>query len=87
MAYTRPQILSLYRQFLRNSGKFENYNFREYFIRKSKTEFRANKDLKDNTSMFQSALKDLQLLKRQSTISKMYQFDKLVVEKLDKHVS
>lgn len=87
MAYAKPQILSLYRQFLRNSSKFENYNFREYFIRKSKTEFRANKDLKDNTSVFQSALKDLQVLKRQATISKMYQFDKLVVEKLDKHVS
>ncbi|CAH2451283.1 Cysteine desulfurase [Komagataella phaffii CBS 7435] len=82
---SQAQVLNLYRTFLRYSNNFENYNFRNYFIRKTKDSFRANRSIeeKDIPEFLLKAQKDLQVLKRQSTISQMYHFDKSVVEKLD----
>ncbi|GME67041.1 unnamed protein product [[Candida] boidinii] len=83
---TRSEILSLYRQFLRYSNKFEIYNFREYFIRKSRNEFKKYKDITEvekARELLDQAKKDLLVIKRQSTISQMYHFDKLVVERVD----
>lgn len=82
MAYAKNQVLSLYRDILRQSYSFGHYNFREYFVRRTRDQFRANITVNDNTAFYNEALKDLQLLKRQATISNMYHFDKLVVEKL-----
>ncbi|KAG7867861.1 hypothetical protein KL918_002458 [Ogataea parapolymorpha] len=80
------EILSLYRQFLRYSRKFENYNFREYFLRRSREEFRKLKEFDGDTSaIIEKAKKELGVLRRQSTISQMYHFDKLVVEKVKNH--
>lgn len=83
--YSKLDILGLYRSCLRYSHKFENYNFREYFLRKTKNTFRVNSQIEDPAKIeefMSSGKKDLLLLKRQSTISQMYHFDKLVVEKL-----
>lgn len=85
MAYSKNQVLQLYRLLLRNSYKFEHYNFREYFLRQTKSQFRKYRGVPDNEKLIEDAIKDLGVLKRQSSISKMYHFDKLVVEKLDKH--
>lgn len=82
MAYPKTKVLSLYRSLLRNSYKFDQYNFREYFLRKTKADFRKFANVPDNSNLIESAVKDLNILKRQATISKMYHFDKLVVEKL-----
>ncbi|KAG7907490.1 hypothetical protein KL905_003406 [Ogataea polymorpha] len=80
------EILSLYRQFLRYSRQFENYNFREYFLRRSREEFRKLKEFDGDTSaIIEKAKKELGVLRRQSKISQMYHFDKLVVEKVKKH--
>ncbi|KAH3667279.1 hypothetical protein OGAPHI_002928 [Ogataea philodendri] len=80
---SKPEVLSLYRQFLRYSYKFENYNFREYFLRKARTDFKKLKDFQgDSAELLEKARADLSVLKRQSTISQMYHFDKLVVEKV-----
>ncbi|ODV83064.1 hypothetical protein CANARDRAFT_30290, partial [[Candida] arabinofermentans NRRL YB-2248] len=76
--------MSLYKQFMKYSNNFENYNFREYFIRKTKSNFKKLDELKgDNTEMIKQFQNDLAILKRQSSISQMYHFDKLVVEKLN----
>ncbi|AQZ13312.1 ISD11 (YER048W-A) [Zygosaccharomyces parabailii] len=83
---TRTQVLGLYKQFIKNANHFNDYNFRNYFLRKAKTVFRENRDVKDQEKLqdlYTSALKDLGVLKRQSLISQMYTFDKLVVEPLD----
>ncbi|ODQ47760.1 hypothetical protein PICMEDRAFT_32291 [Pichia membranifaciens NRRL Y-2026] len=85
MAYAKTKVLTLYRSLLRNSYKFDHYNFREYFLRQTRSEFRKHRQVPDNEALVEDALKNLAVLKRQATINKMYHFDKLVVEKLDKH--
>lgn len=84
----KEQVLQLYRQFIRASSKFNNYNFRHYFIRRSRDAFKESKDVKDPEqvhSLLSKAREELQVLQRQSKISQMYSFDKLVVEPLDRH--
>lgn len=88
---SRAQVLALYKQFIKNANGFNNYNYREYFLRKARTTFRKNRALEDPATIsaaWDTALKDLGVLKRQSVISQMYTFDKQVVEPLDpKHHS
>ncbi|SCU77788.1 LAME_0A02234g1_1 [Lachancea meyersii CBS 8951] len=83
---SRTQVLALYKQTLRNANGFNNYNFKHYFLRKARTQFRDLKDLKDPAAIekaFSAAQRELGVLKRQSVISQMYTFDKQVVEPLD----
>ncbi len=82
-ALASPKSLSLYRSCLRESRKFTNYNFREYFIRRTRDAFKENQKLTDPTLIHDQLIraeKDLAVLKRQSVISQMYTFEKLVVE-------
>lgn len=82
---TRTQVLGLYKQFIKNANNFNDYNFKNYFLRRTRTLFRENREVKDQQkldSLYTNALKDLGVLKRQSLISQMYTFDKLVVEPL-----
>ncbi|CDO94294.1 unnamed protein product [Kluyveromyces dobzhanskii CBS 2104] len=84
---SKVQILHMYKEFIRNSNKIQNYNFREYFLRRARESFRANKNVKSPekiSELISEAEKDLGVLKRQSVISNMYTFDKLVVEPLKK---
>lgn len=86
-APTRTQILHMYKDFIRNANKIQNYNFRHYFLRRAKESFRENKNVQDPkkvNELLTEAEKDLGVLKRQSIISNMYTFDKLVVEPLKK---
>ncbi|CCD25270.1 Isd11p NDAI_0E04530 [Naumovozyma dairenensis CBS 421] len=87
IAPTRRQVLSLYKQFIKNANQFNNFNFREYFLRKSRASFKQNSTIQDAeklSKLYQDAKNDLSALKRQSVISQMYTFDKLVVEPVDK---
>lgn len=84
-APTRRQVLSLYKEFIKNANQFNNYNFREYFLSKTRTTFRKNMNQQDPKvlmNLFKEAKNDLGVLKRQSVISQMYTFDRLVVEPL-----
>ncbi|KAL2121985.1 hypothetical protein VTJ04DRAFT_2440 [Mycothermus thermophilus] len=77
------QVLSLYRQLLRQGSQFASYNFREYARRRTRDAFRENKDVEDPRriqELVQKGLKELQMLKRQTVISQYYQTDRLVVE-------
>lgn len=85
---TRGQVLKLYKQFMRNARQFNDYNFREYFIRRARIGFKENRDVQDSqklNTLFKDAQRDLGVLKRQSVLSQMYTFDKLVVEPLNKN--
>lgn len=85
---TKSQVLSLYRQFMRHSTQFNNYNFSHYFVRRSRDAFKEAKSVNDSeevSKLFQKAREELNVLERQSKISQMYSFDKLVVEPLDNH--
>ena len=82
------QILLLYKQLLEKAYKFDNYNFKEYSKRKIVETFKANKSLTNENEInqfYNEGINQLALLHRQTTISQLYTFDKLVVEPLKKH--
>lgn len=88
MAPTSKQVLQLYKSILSKASKFDNYNFREYFRRKAQYQFRENKNVSDEqhiTQLYNEGIDTLALLTRQSAISQMFTFEKLVVEPLKKH--
>jgi len=77
------QVRSLFRQLLRQSSQFSNYNFREYARRRTKDAFREHKTEAEERivqELIQDGLKNLRMMKRQTAISQFYQLDKLVVE-------
>ncbi|KAK4181765.1 hypothetical protein QBC36DRAFT_285420 [Triangularia setosa] len=87
MAAPRPEqaqkVLSLYKQLLRQSSQFANYNFREYAKRRTRDAFRENKGVGEERKvqeLVQEGLNQLRLLKRQTMISQFYKHDRLVVE-------
>jgi hypothetical protein len=85
---SRQQVLRLYRDFMRSSSRFNNYNFKNYFLRRSRDAFQESKALNDEAQIaqaFQKAREEFNILDRQSRISQMYAFEKLVVEPLDSH--
>lgn len=80
---SRTAILSLYRNLLRTGGQFSQYNFREYARRRTRDAFREHKNETDPQriqDLVNRAINDLQTMKRQTVISKLYNTDKLVVE-------
>jgi len=80
---TAPQALYLYRQLLRYSNRFANYNFREYGRRRTRDAFREHRNVEDPSrinELLEKGFNDLRMLKRQSVISEFYQMDRLVVE-------
>ncbi|KAL2161217.1 hypothetical protein VTH06DRAFT_8437 [Thermothelomyces fergusii] len=73
-------VLSL---LLRQGNQFTAYNFREYARRRTRDAFRENKNVEDPRriqELVQKGLEQLQMLKRQTTISQFYRLDRLVVE-------
>lgn len=78
------EVLTLYRQMLRQSAKFAAYNFRNYAFRKTRDEFVRNRFETDPTrisNFIKEARVSLKMLQRQGTISQMYAMPDLVVEK------
>lgn len=81
-------VLKLYRQFLQKSNRFDNYNFREWSKRKVIYDFKSHKDLKNQdeiNSFYNKGIATLAQLERQTAISQMFTFEKLVVEPLSRH--
>ncbi|XP_055845024.1 protein bcn92 [Episyrphus balteatus] len=78
------QVLSLYRMLMRESKKFPAYNFRMYFMRRIREQFRENQFLKEPeqiSQQFKYGEDTLQLIRRQVIIGHLYGCDKLAVEK------
>lgn len=84
---TKQEVLNLYKQLLSRARKFDNYNFREFSKRKIRDEFRAHQGLGQDqvTQFYNNGIDELAKLTRQTTVSQLYTFDKLVVEPLQKH--
>lgn len=88
MAPSSKDILRLYRQLLTRAKKFDNYNFREYLTRRIQDAFKEHKNLTNEesiTTFYNEGINNLAMLTRQTTISQMFTFDKLVVEPLKSH--
>lgn len=83
MSTSRTGILSLYRNLLRTGGRFSQYGFREYARRRTRDAFREHKTETDPQriqDLVNRGISELQMMKRQTVISQMYNMDKLVVE-------
>lgn len=79
----RSLVLSLYRQLLRESAKFESYNFRSYALRRVRDGFRANFNAQDasrNSDLIADAQRNLEIIRRQVILGKLYPSNKLVIE-------
>ena len=69
------ESLQLYRLLLRAGKQFQSYNFREYAVRSVKTRFRENAgltDAKDITAALMDGRQNLELIKRQVTVSQLF---------------
>lgn len=79
----KTRILGLYKQLIRESSKFSSYNFREYAKRRVKHEFEENKNVTDSKRLQELVRKgeqNLDLIKRQAIISRLYAVEKTVIE-------
>jgi len=80
---SRRAILDLYSSTLRVSRSFSTYNFREYFLRRTKDTFRDIQTESDPTrlrNMYSEAVKDLASLRRSAIVNQLYGGWKLAVE-------
>lgn len=84
---SKTDVLRLYKQLLTTAKKFDNYNFREYSKRKIVDSFKEHKTVDENqvTKFYNNGIDELSRLIRQTAVSRMYTFDKLVIEPLKKH--
>ena len=69
------ETLQLYRAMLRAGKQFQSYNFREYAVRSVKDRFRENAALTDAheiTVALMNGRQNLELIKRQATVSHLF---------------
>ncbi|KAJ3879292.1 hypothetical protein F5051DRAFT_206034 [Lentinula edodes] len=80
---SRRSILSLYHSTLRTSKSFSSYNFRNYFIRRTKDTFRAIQSESDPAriqSQYSEAVRELSVLRRSAIVNQLYGGWRLAVE-------
>ena len=68
---------------LRESAKFSSYNYRTYAIRRVKDAFRENRNITDpakREELAQFGRENLEIIKRQASINRMYKNQRLVIE-------
>lgn len=83
MASSRKVILNLYRNLIRESKKWNSYNYRMYALRKIRHEFEQNKTIQDKEKInecYNRGLESLQIIKRQVTIGNLYSTRPLIIE-------
>lgn len=76
------QVLKLYRDLLKEAANFNSYYYRNYFIRKTKSQFRKHIEADEETSrrLVKKSEDMLAMMRRQTIITNMYQDSKLVIE-------
>ena len=82
MDASRRTVLTLYRNLLREGGKFQNYNFRNYALRKIRVSFQQNKQETDATKIREFILcaeENLEIVRRQAIIGNLYSDNPTVV--------
>ena len=68
------EVLGLYRSYMKVSRQFKDYNFRHFFIRK------AREDFKLGSLTIDEAKSELEVLKRQVIIQNLYNPTKSVLD-------
>jgi len=87
MATSGASVLRLYRDLMKEGKHFKAYNFREYSQRRIRLGFEENKKESDPEKikqLYSEGEKELQRLKRMTTINSMYTTKSLVVENTKK---
>jgi len=77
------EVLTLYKRLLRESQKFQSYNYREYALRRVRDGFRDNKtttDVNKLNNLYVLASENLDVIKRQVSIGQMFSAAPLVIE-------
>ncbi|KAI6041494.1 hypothetical protein EDC04DRAFT_2565603 [Pisolithus marmoratus] len=80
---SRQQILRLYGSTLRAARSFSSYNFRSYFVRRTRENFRNIQTEQDSGKLSQAyneAVKELAVLRRSAMVNQLYGGWRLVVE-------
>lgn len=83
MSVRASDVRKLYKALLRHGGRFSDYNFREYAVRRTRDAFRAarNETSPDVVNArYYDGLNQLAILKRQSAISQMFKADPVIIE-------
>ncbi|KAF4579504.1 hypothetical protein EYR36_001317 [Pleurotus pulmonarius] len=81
---SRRSILNLYSVMLKTSNSFSSYNFRNYFVRKTKDTFRSIQNESDPSkiqALYKEAVADLAVLKRSALVNQVYGGWKLAIER------
>lgn len=79
----RTRALRLFRELMRTSSQFSNYNFREYALRRVRLGFREHMGEKDGATvgaMLSEAERQLHMVRRQALISQLYPQQNHVLE-------
>ena len=82
---SKTRILSLYKQLLRESQKFSQYNFREYAMRRVRDGFAQAKNESNMEKIEQSihfGEENLAIIKRQVILGQLYKDNILIIEAL-----
>ncbi|KAI0731256.1 hypothetical protein C8Q76DRAFT_718251 [Earliella scabrosa] len=80
---TKQSLLHLYHSMLRTSQSFSSYNFRHYFVRRTKSVFREIQSESDPAKLaafYADRSKELAVLKRSAIVNQLYGGWRLVVE-------
>jgi len=80
---SRTALISLYTSMLRTSRSFSSYNFRQYFVRRTKDTFRAIQTEQDPARLslrYSDAVKELAVLRRSAIVNQLYGGWRLAVE-------
>ncbi|KAL1742338.1 hypothetical protein HDZ31DRAFT_43448 [Schizophyllum fasciatum] len=82
-APSKHAILSLYHSTLRVSNSFSSYNFRNYFLRRARENFRSMQEANDSSALskqYAEAVKELAVLRRSAIVNQLYGGWRLAVE-------
>ena len=77
------RLASLFKEMIRASNNFTDYNFRTYFVRRVREEFKRHDNVKspeERDKFIAEAEKMLGVLQRQSALSQFYKGLKLPIE-------
>jgi hypothetical protein len=82
---SRSAWLRLYKNLFAEAKKFNTYNYREYAKRRIRDYFRENINERDSSklrSLYEYGSGELKSLKRQTTLVRLYEAPKLIIENL-----
>ncbi|KAI0793982.1 hypothetical protein C8Q74DRAFT_1365514 [Fomes fomentarius] len=80
---TKQSLMHLYHSMLRTSQSFSSYNFRHYFVTRTKSTFREIQNETDPAKLaafYGEKAKELAVLKRSAIVNQLYGGRRLVVE-------